>query len=220
MNKEISQKELWEKQHEKRAEESREIENKPNAFAMRCAQLIPENSKVLEIGSANGRDARYFAKEKGGTVIAIDFSFNAVDQLRKASSRDHAKNMVFPLVAEAQNLPLNHPESIDAFYARSALHLSDNDLDRFFKHLLLLLKSGGFIMIEGKTESDPKIARSEEITPNLFRNGDAHIRRLWTKQLIEKIVEKHGLKLIEIGVNTEIWNDQETKFINFIAQKK
>ena len=63
-NQEVNQKKLWEKQHIKRADESRQIENKPNLFALRCAQLIPEGGKVLEIGSANGRDARYFAKEK------------------------------------------------------------------------------------------------------------------------------------------------------------
>jgi len=55
------QQDLWEAQHEKRKEESREIENTPNLFAKRCADLLPENARVVEIGAANGRDSRYFA---------------------------------------------------------------------------------------------------------------------------------------------------------------
>jgi len=58
------QRDLWEKQHIQREKEFVELENKPNKFAKKCIEYIPENATVLEIGAANGRDARFFAKKR------------------------------------------------------------------------------------------------------------------------------------------------------------
>lgn len=75
-------------------------------------------------------------------------------------------------------------------------------------------------MIEGKTDEDPKIAASKEISPHLYENGGGHMRRLWNEIIIRDLVGKHGLNLIEINKTTEVWNNIETRFINFIAQKQ
>ncbi|OGY50646.1 MAG: hypothetical protein A3J59_01445 [Candidatus Buchananbacteria bacterium RIFCSPHIGHO2_02_FULL_56_16] len=58
------QRDLWEAQHENRKVESERLENTPNLFAKQCVDLLPENGIILEAGAANGRDARFFAKEK------------------------------------------------------------------------------------------------------------------------------------------------------------
>ncbi len=213
------QKQLWEAQHESRKEESREIENVPNLFAKRCAELLPENALVVEVGSANGRDARFFAREKNSRVVATDFSLNALKQLREASGRDGTADKVFPVVADTRELPLGKPENVDAFYSRSALHITDEELSHFFEECIRLLKDGGYIMIEGKTEDDPKMAKSREVAPHLYENGGGHIRRSWSEVIIRDLIERHDLHLIEINKTTEVWHDIETKFINFIAQK-
>lgn len=98
------QKDLWEAQHESREAESREIEHMPNLFARRCAELLPVNALIVEIGTANGRDARFFAREKNSRVIAVDFSLNAPKQFRGASERDHTTDRAFPVVADARDL--------------------------------------------------------------------------------------------------------------------
>jgi cyclopropane fatty-acyl-phospholipid synthase-like methyltransferase len=213
------QKKLWEAQHESRKEESREIENTPNLFAKRCVELLPENALIVEIGAANGRDARFFAREKNSKVVATDFSLNALKQLREASERDDTADKVFPVVADTRELPLGKPESVDAFYSRSALHLTDEELDHFFEECMGLLKDGGYVMVEGKTEEDPKMATSKEVSPHLYENGGGHLRRSWNEAIIHDLIEWYGLHLIEINKTTEVWHDIETKFINFIAQK-
>jgi len=48
-------------------------------------------------------------------------------------------------------------------------------------------------MVEGKTDNDPKMTASKEVSPHLYEDGTGHLRR--------------------------VWNEIETKFINFIAQK-
>lgn len=74
-------------------------------------------------------------------------------------------------------------------------------------------------MVEGKTEEDPKMAKSKEVAPHLYENGGGHVRRLWNETIIRDLIARHGLHLIEINKTTEVWHDIETKFINFIAQK-
>jgi len=200
--------------------ESHDIEDVPNIFAKRCVKLLPENAVILEIGAANGRDSRFFAREKHAEVIATDFSLNALRQLKDASERDATANKVFPVVADARALPLAKPESIDAVYSRSALHLTDGELDHFFRECLNLLKDEGYFMIEGKTDEDPKVTASKEIFPHLYENGGGHLRRSWNEEIINDFVKKYGLHLIAINKTTEIWNKIEARFINFIAQKQ
>lgn len=105
------------------------------------------------------------------------------------------------------------------FYARSAIHLSDEELDEFFKKLVPSLKEGAYIMIEGKTMNDTKVQRSLEVAANLYRDIDGHLRRLWTEENVEDFTNKFNLKLLQITNTLEYWNNVEARFINFIAQK-
>lgn len=74
-------------------------------------------------------------------------------------------------------------------------------------------------MIEGKTGEDPKIVASRKISSYLYESDDGHLRRLWDEATIRKLVERHGLRLVEINKTTEVWRNIEAKFISFIAQK-
>ena len=214
------QRELWEKQHQDREQEARDFEGVPTDFTRKCVGMFSPDSVVLEIGAANGRDSRFFTKEKNCTVIATDFSLNALRQLQDASRRNGTAHRVFPVIADSKALPLGTQESVDVVYARSSLHLSDEELDRFFQHILTLLKDDGYIMIEGKTEKDEKITKSAEISPHVYKNGEGHIRRAWSETIIREIVQRYKLRLLEMNQTTEVRNNIETQFINFIAQKQ
>lgn len=213
------QKELWNKQHIERAAEHKELERTPNEFATECAQLIPESGLVLEIGAANGRDARYFTKEKGCKVVAIDFSKVAAGYLQNAAINDGTSSHVYPVIADARNLPIAQTETFDAVYARSSLHLGNEELGKFLDHVAVTLKPGGYLMIEGKPKEDLKISRSKEIEENMYMDHEGHLRRAWSEKGIKDIVEKLGFELISINYSTENWHGVETHFINFIAKK-
>lgn len=214
-----NQRDLWNEQHIERANEHRAIEGEPNEFAKHCIDFIPETGLILEIGSANGRDARFFAKERKCKVIAADFSLEALKQLKNAAVRDSTESFIRPVVADAKKLPIAEDVRLDAIYARSALHLSEDELDETLEFLLPKLKDGGYLMIEGKTDNDPKISKSREITPNLFIDQDGHVRRLWSEESIRQIIERFNLKLIEMNKTTKNRNGVESQFINFIALK-
>ena len=214
-----SQRELWERQHSERAEEHEELEGTPNKFGRACIRFIPENGTVLEIGAANGRDARYFAKEKGCKVVATDFSEVAAGHLRSAAAKDGTSSHVYPVVADTRGLPIAPEENFDAVYARSSLHLDNEELDRFLDEVAVILKPGGYLMIEGKPKEDPKISRSEEVKTNMHMDHDGHLRRAWSEEGIKEIVDKLGFELVSINRSTETWRGIETHFINFIAKK-
>jgi len=216
------QKYLWGKQHLQREQEFIELENVPNGFAKKCIGYLPENATVLEVGAANGRDARSFAKEKKCLVYATDFALSALQQLQKARETDKTTGLVHPFSADTKDLPLNAAklrEFFDAVYARSALHLSDEQLDKFLSEVKMMLKPRGFLMVEGKPRDDFKIQRSREVSPNLVCDHDGHLRRLWSEENIKRIIDDMGLKLLCINCAEEEWRGKKTKFINFIAQK-
>lgn len=216
---EISQRDYWEHQHLKRKDEFEILRDRPNVFAEECLKYIPKNGNILEIGAANGRDARYFAREKGVKVVAVDFSREALRQLIEASKKDNTSDLVFPLVADIKQLALVKQDHFDAIYSRSALHLSDKEIDIFFDHAIEILKYGGYFMIEGKTRDDPEISMSKEVAPNLFVDLSGHLRRAWDEYTIRQFLDKCGLKLISSKKTEEIWQGDRTNFINFIAQK-
>ncbi|MEK7078949.1 MAG: class I SAM-dependent methyltransferase [Patescibacteria group bacterium] len=133
------QQEYWDEQHKKREEEHREIENEPNEFAKNCLKYIKPSGKVLEIGVANGRDARYFARVNQNKVVGVDISTEAIRQLINVAVTDGTIDRILPVIADAREVPglLGDQEYYDAFYSRSALHLDDEEIVPFLNISLL-----------------------------------------------------------------------------------
>ncbi len=217
-----NQQEYWDKQHKNREQEFCELEQEPNEFAKNCLRYIKPGGKILEIGVANGRDARYFVRENHNMIVGVDISTEAIRQLIAAAIKDKTIDSILPIVADASEVPelLNDQEYYDVFYARSALHLDDDKLISFLRYLVLHLNKDGIIMIEGKLKEDFKIKISLEVGKNCYEDADGHIRRVWSNQDIELFCGMFDLEILEIGNTIEVWQGKETKFIHFIAKKK
>lgn len=215
---------FWDNQHLKRKDEHEEIENCPTDFAQKCIKYIKSGGVILEVGPGNGRDARYFARENENLIWATDISKEAITQLRKACSvaGENINNRILPIARDARLVPalLENEANLDAFYARSALHLNNNETFEFLKYIVARLNHNGVIAIEGKPEKNFKIARSHNLRNGLYKDNDGHIRRAWSEEDIRALCDKLGLNLIEINETTEKIQGKETHFINFIAQKK
>ncbi len=98
--------------------------------------------------------------------------------------------------------------------------MDDGALRSFLQKINQMLRPGGYIMIQGKTARSQDIARSTEIGVNLMKDHDDHIRRLWDEQTIRELMAEIGSEILDLGVDTEIWNGQEKEFIHVIAQKR
>jgi len=211
---------LWNKQHKEREAEHTKLENTPNIFALTALGFVPENGKVLEIGAGNGRDARYFIKNRNCTVIATDFSENAIRMMKAAALKDGTEKNLVPTLVDTRNIQDLDKESLDLFYARSSLHLSDSELYTLFEKVMPALKSGAYVLIEGKTSKDLKISRSMAIDKNLLEDIDGHLRRSWSSDFIQDFCLKTGLELIKVSETTEFCDKKECHFISFVARKK
>jgi cyclopropane fatty-acyl-phospholipid synthase-like methyltransferase len=218
----ISQQQYWNNQHVRRETEFKGMENEPNEFAKNCLKYIKPEGKILEIGIANGRDSRYFAKENKNDIIGVDISSEAIRQLIKASEADGTKDKIFPIVTDAGDLPglLGDKEYYDAFYSRSALHLDEEKIIPFLGYVVSHLNKDGMVMIEGKPKEDFKVERSIEVGKNCYEDVDGHIRRVWSEEDIKALCDSFNLEIIEMGRTSEILCEKETKFIHFIAKKK
>ena len=215
------QKKYWNDQHKRRKKEHEVIESEPNEFAKKCLPLIKSGGKILEIGIASGRDARFFIRENKNTVVGVDISTEAIRQLIKAAVKNGTVGNILPVVGSVEDVPkiLSDQERYDAFYARSALHLDDDEIVPFLGYVVSHLDEDGVVLVQGKPKEDFKIARSVEVGKNCYEDVDGHIRRVWSEEDIIALCHYLQLEIIEIGHTTELVLGKETKFIHFIARK-
>jgi len=226
-NREVDQQQLWNFQHAQRGTEGpegTELCNIPNDSAIEFIHQLKDKSVILEVGSANGRDARFWAME-GHRVYALDFSQVALDQLNKLAIIQNVQSLIIPLlwnIADGQ-LPLSQlKDKIDGFYARSALHVGDNEMIQIAEQLNTVLKPGGRILIEGKGPNDKKIKRSQMVDRNLAIDveEDGHLRRVWTEEFIGQLCGIVGWDIVSISKNTENWSGTNASFVRLSAQKR
>ena len=214
-------KKYWDKQHRQRRREHQLLAGIPTEFAKYCLPFIKPGGKVLEIGIANGRDARYFVRENKNIIVGVDISTEAIRQLMRAATADGTINRILPIVANEEDLPkiLKSQERYHAFYARSSLHLDDDKIIPFFGYVVSHLYEKGVIFVQGKPKEDFKITRSAEVSKNCFEDVDGHVRRGWSEEDIKALCYYLGLEIIEIKTTIEVILKEETKFIHFIAKK-
>lgn len=221
----VNQQALWDAQHAKRGVEfecGTSLKFTPNDAAVVFAERLPCSARILEIGSANGRDARYWAS-LGHSVIATDFSSTALEQLKAISCEQGVLDKITPVLWDVGGggLPVEDSASIDAFYARSALHVDDCTMLKLADHLNRILVPDGLILIEGKGPNDKKIQRSYHVG-----NGTAvdheeggHLRRIWTAEFTKDMCHKFRWNILELKEVEEEWRGTSATFMRLIAQK-
>jgi hypothetical protein len=219
------QQKLWDKQHARRGGEAGLegdlLVDTPNASAVLLGNLVVANARIAEVGSANGRDARYWAM-RGHSVDCMDFSPVALEQLVEHAERQGVSDKINPLLfdANAGRLPKEVGE-IDGFYARSALHVDDGTLMSLLTDVDTRLREDGVVFIEGKSTNDPKIARSEHLGNGLAVDPeeDGHLRRVWTPELLKDICSTLGWKALQKSSIDEQWAGTDANFLRLVAKK-
>lgn len=195
------QRDLWNKQHQGRGgggPEGTILKGVPNDSAVMLATVLLRGSLILEIGSANGRDARRFA-EWGHFVDCFDFSQVGLSQLCDLSEEEGYLDQISTYCYDISCGKL--PESrrkYDAFFARSSLHLNDIALNQLADDITSRLKRNAFIIIEGKSPRDPKIIRSKDVGNGLVIDDDGHLRRVWDETSMINLATLHGWKVQQI----------------------
>ena len=222
------QRELWDKQHQTRGTfgpEGKELFKTPNKAAVILGNLLNRGNLVLEIGSANGRDARYLASVHGIQCVCLDFSRVALSQLAQGAKQQEVSNLLHPLQADIQggSLPLSKEGPLfHGFYSRSSLHLSDRDMVVLAKNVCSRLHPGAIIVLEGKSQFDPKIQRSVEICPGLVIDPleNNHMRRVWTESFARSMCEICNLEILQLLQLVENTGENtQSNFMRLVAKR-
>jgi SAM-dependent methyltransferase len=221
----IDQQALWDRQHTMRGgqhgPEGDHLVDTPTAAAFLLNNLLNGPSTIAEVGSANGRDARFWATE-GHAVHCMDFSAVALGQLVEHAGRQGVLDKINPLQFDATvgKLPAEVGD-FDAFYSRSALHVDDDTLMDLLGDVNTRLREGGVVIIEGKSTDDPKIARSTHLGNGLAvdpqENG--HLRRVWTPESLGTLCTTFGWTALQQEVVGEKWRDTDASFLRLVAAK-
>ena len=221
------QQSLCDRQHEQRGTSGLEVgalRDTPNDSAVEFETFLPQHSIILEVGSAKGRDARYWA-QNGHSVICLDFSPKALEQLAEIATQQGVRTSVFlfqhDITSGELPIQLIPPDLLDGFYARSALHVDDETMLKLATQIDASVKPGGIILIEGKGEDDEKIQRSERLGNGLAvdRHERGHVRRIWTQQFIERMCEANSWTIEQLLRVIDTTHGQTSAFARLIARK-
>jgi ubiquinone/menaquinone biosynthesis C-methylase UbiE len=162
----------------------------PSTYAESVLPLMKSGETMLEIGSGNGRDASYFAKN-GMQVIAIDRSEAAV---KLCKDQHHNLPIEFYTGTLTDVSSKFGKKKFDAVFTRFVLHAMP--LDEEIETLAIcsrLMRIGGKLFIECRSINDPLSRKGEILSPT--ERIDGHYRRfIILEELIERLTNT-GFKI-------------------------
>ena len=195
-----------------KSEEIREA----STFAKFCQENFFKNKSlnILELGSGNGRDAKFFAR-MGHKVIAIDQSHEAVNIIKE----DFFKNITF---IEADFTKIDFKKfDIDVFYSRFTLHsiteeeckLIIDKVSNYFNN-----KSGIFA-IEARTTKDKLCGVGKCVGKNSYVT-DHYRRFIDSREFLKRVLNKGFEVLFFIEKdNLSIYKDDNPVLLRTILKK-
>ena len=193
--------------------------NKPTLFAEQIQQYFPSNGKLLELGSGQGQDALYFAKQ-GYDVTATDLVDTGLKECElKARSQDISLN--FQLVDIGQALPFED-ESFDIVYSHLGLHyLNKQGTEKLFQEIHRILKPGGILASLFNTVEDPEMSSSgfEKIEENYYREiAFDFYKRFFSVQETSNFIQ-NIFEPILLDNRGETYKDEIKTLIRLVAKK-
>lgn len=158
-------------------------------------KAVPEDAKILEIGSAFGRDASYLI-EQGYNVTMTDGSGGFVDYLN-----EHG------FVASKLDIVNQQPKDIyDVILACAVfLHFDRDDFKKAVGHVKNALTIGGSFAFSLKQGEGEEWSESKIGLPRYFN--------YWKKDQLSKVMEGLGMKITDLRVL------EEGKWLHVVAIK-
>ncbi|MDE7105650.1 MAG: class I SAM-dependent methyltransferase [Anaeroplasmataceae bacterium] len=163
------------------------------------------NSKILEIGCGEGRDA-YLLLKQGFDVLATDVSYEAVSYCKKKFPNFSEHFQVVDCVTEKLG------KKFDFIYAVAVIHMlvSDNDRIAFYRFIREHLSSNGIALIctmgDGSFERKTDIHTAFDIMERVHGETGKTVQIANTSCRIvgfgtfEEEISRNGLEIIKKGI--------------------
>jgi len=179
---------------------------KPTIFATVAIKYFPKTGSLLELGSGQGQDSKYFT-ELGYKVLATDFSDYALSKI------PNIKTQVVDL-----SLPLPFSSnSFDIVYSHLALHYFDKKrTQELFDEIFNFLKPGGIFATLTNTIEDREISTGTKIEDEYYQIGDIQ-KRFFSIDSMRKFTSKFETLLLDNHGETH--KDEIKTLIRYIGKK-
>jgi SAM-dependent methyltransferase len=167
----------------------------PSEAARWTARLFGDTGidDLLELGSGQGRDALYFARQ-GFSVHATDFSAVALDQLRVAAREAGLDDSVTAALHDVRDpLPLADA-TVDAVFANQLLSmaLSRGELRSLVAEIRRVLRPGGLFVYTVWSSEDPHQSGGIDHGDGLYEQ-DGFAVRYFDRALVDELAERWEL---------------------------
>ena len=163
-------------------------------FAHFCLPFMPENAKIIEFGSGNGRDTYFFAS-LGFKAIGIDYAYAPKAKINCAFYKYNLLNC----------LRSNPNNKFDVIYSRFFIHsITNKEIDALLKW------AKKWFFAEFRAKNDKPI-----LYPKHYRN------KVDENRLLAKMI-KYGFKIIYYSVSKNMANfkQENPTVVRIIAKKQ
>lgn len=202
----------WDQAHQEKYSQS-DWSNKPTLFAEAVGKYFPTTGTLVDIGTGQGQDAKYFA-QLGYMVTATDFSDSALE-----NAQQNIPNVKFIKVDTAQRLPFED-NSFDIVYSHLALHYFDNIVTKnVFTEIHRILKPGGIFATISNTIEDPEIMEEDyiEIEPGYYTTPGGLLKRYFSTDYMHEIT-KDLFEPLLLDAHGETYKDEIKTLIRFVGK--
>lgn len=165
-----------------------------SSFAQFCQSEIFINKQlnIIELGSGNGRDSIFFAKNNHN-IVAIDQSSVAI-QIEQDRLLSNYKEKLTLKNADFILEDYSNYFDIDIFYSRFTLHsIEEKNENIILDKVYNSLKIGGLFCIEARTIKDPLYGQGKQLEKHAFFTD--HYRRFIDSDIFIKKVLNLGFKI-------------------------
>ena len=173
--------------------------NKIHRLIKKWFGLLPEGSKVFEVGSADGINALYIQKI-GLDITASDIADDFINEIKK-------KNLN---VVKFNILKDKFIEKYSAFFCwKVFVHFTPDDVLMALENIYYALENSG-ILIFNLISNETKSVKEEWIDfPNEYSIGMERFFKYYSKSEMDSIIERTKFKIIdyhqEVGIEKIKW---------------
>lgn len=202
----------WKNQHQKHYKIADWID-KPSLFAQDAIKYFPKSGNLLDLGSGQGQDSRYFA-EHGYDVTSTDLEEAALELNRSKLPENLKSKISVQQLDLAKKFPFAS-NSFDVVYAHLSLHyFSDQQTKDTFAEIWRVLKPGGVLAFFTNSTSDPEHGTGTQLEPDYFDVGKQGPKRFLTVKTAGEYARAFEVKLLDN--NGETYKDAAQGIHNLI----
>lgn len=207
--------EYWDKRH-KTYVVKKNWARKPSIFSMYVLKYFPKSGSLLDIGTGQGGDARYF-QSQGYDITATDFSQEALSH-----AKSNSEGIRYMHLDTAEGLPFENG-SFDIVYSHLALHYFDKKTTKeIFKEIHRILKPNGVFATITNTVDDPGLKDGiyAEIEPDFYQTPAGQKKRYFSIDFMKEMTQDL-FETILLDSRGKTYHENKTdNLIRYVGKKK